>query len=1377
MDIKELHSFKLSDAVKFHDQLNPKLFKNDKLDPKVREQLLIIAQDFMQELGISGLNVKDITLSGSNAAYTYTKHSDCDLHILIDMAKLPEDEVYRELFNAKKTLYNDSHDIKVHGVPVELYVQDTAEPVKSLGEYSVLNDDWISFPKKRKATLDITNTKLKFSKLLDVVKLALKSGDLTKINDLLQLIKRYRQAGLDTGGEFSPENLAFKSLRSQGLIKKLYDVRGKLHSKELSIENVNEATRYFPRIKYLRPGELRGSYTDKQLIALGFKKSEKGTWYIPQSDWERLVKNNSISEEEQLAERLAIELEDYDPNGPPPGPEFKPTMPKGTVKVDVSDVYDWYKLGQHISNLKGLGKHDFGKGPPSTILSFGDEDVEHQYIKDLEKTGLSTTDIDPVDPKQPKGMKRQKVDPTYNVNEDENTNKLAWRINFGDKFKKLSSLIPEREGKIYLMPLDHSALETFSNLTGEEPDQINKMPSQVYTVSGDALVGDMSIINEIVNALHYMEINKSNLPLKQQYQSHIAKLKKRYVDSRVPYSQYRPGKFEMPEILAEPSQLRNSDKSIRYNNKTDRIEIKDEKKLDHTYKVNESEQLFEVNFNDPKIINDALAAGINCGFEAESIWPIRPSIRDPWDSISSWSDLSNYTSNRQDMEVERMFNDWLMNHSDHETYWDKATRIAADKAVENGDYINEFIEQHNNENYEELIDPNLDFFEKQEEIESHGLRKEYRTFLIDNDYIDSDDTASEALELMKKDFSIEDMIEAGFDGDIRDFGDRLGIYIDDEEASSSEMMELVADELAPWINSSSSVKEYVSGDYHSTYGDDRWRIERDGSIYVSDSSEETGAEIISPVFDTPNQMLSEMFSLFDYFDTYDVFTNSTTGLHVTMDYPTSTTELNKLKVALLLGDRYILKLFNRENNDYTKSQFSRLQAAAQHIDNPNNLKEVERILNSAISTDKYYAAHFKMRQDGLVEFRVIGGADYERKREEIKKTVARYAITMLAGHDPNFLQKEYVAMLSKLVRKTFFSPSGDVLTSSFLNVYNKLTDSTASRIDLDNLPDYYGMDRKAAWRAMLNPQSATPQDKAEAKKEFMILLQRLVQQYRLKSVSDMDSRIVRTTAKNLGFNSVEQIVDELGVSGYDIPRVKSRAYDNLDNLLKTRVVRDADDTTPVTEGIKTVAKLGPQLFVPRRDLIEGIKPNAELWTSSSKKTPNGYTSAWVEWCKDNEPSWLRPEGILFDVAPGARILVINTDKDAVAIAKQYGIEVKDSMELFMKMRWDMLAKDYDAIHHIPKERYLNLFMSTWDVESTAWFNKKFLVNPRKVKVDTDGSLVAENASGYIPSNAEKNDPRFKSALTVDIKPDTLQKNAKKLGWKISRAGIPPLLRK
>jgi hypothetical protein len=347
--IQELESFNLSDAVSFHKELNPRLWEDEKLDSEVRDQLLLIAEDFVEYLGINNLNVQDVTISGSNAAYSYTPHSDIDLHILVDFNDLPNNEVYQELFTAKKTLYNDAHDITVHGIPVELYVQDTNNPVQSLGEYSIVHDKWIRIPKRRKANFDQTATKLKYEKLGDLIELALKTKNIKKVNDTIALVRRYRKSGLDKTGEFGPENLAFKAVRKQGLIKQLYDLKSQLHGERLSIEE--------------------------------------------------------------------YATEDYDPNGPPPGPEFKPTMPKGTVRVDVSDVYDWYKLGQHISNMKGLGKHDFGKGPPSTILSFGDEDLEHQYIQALGKTGLTTTDIDPIDPNQPKGMKKQKTDPTFNVAE------------------------------------------------------------------------------------------------------------------------------------------------------------------------------------------------------------------------------------------------------------------------------------------------------------------------------------------------------------------------------------------------------------------------------------------------------------------------------------------------------------------------------------------------------------------------------------------------------------------------------------------------------------------------------------------------------------------------------------------------------------------------------------------------------------------------------------------------------------------------------------------------------------------------------------------------------------------------------------------------
>ncbi len=58
MDINELESFKLSDAVTFHKELNPKLWEGNKLDPAVRDQLLVIAEDFVEYLGISNLKVR-----------------------------------------------------------------------------------------------------------------------------------------------------------------------------------------------------------------------------------------------------------------------------------------------------------------------------------------------------------------------------------------------------------------------------------------------------------------------------------------------------------------------------------------------------------------------------------------------------------------------------------------------------------------------------------------------------------------------------------------------------------------------------------------------------------------------------------------------------------------------------------------------------------------------------------------------------------------------------------------------------------------------------------------------------------------------------------------------------------------------------------------------------------------------------------------------------------------------------------------------------------------------------------------------------------------------------------------------------------------------
>ena len=70
----------------------------------------------------------------------------------------------------------------------------------------------------------------------------------------------------------------------------------KMRSREFINENAG-------KFKFLRHGELKGSYTDAQLRALGFKKSQSGSWFISQYKWNQLIQNKQIVETESLIEK------------------------------------------------------------------------------------------------------------------------------------------------------------------------------------------------------------------------------------------------------------------------------------------------------------------------------------------------------------------------------------------------------------------------------------------------------------------------------------------------------------------------------------------------------------------------------------------------------------------------------------------------------------------------------------------------------------------------------------------------------------------------------------------------------------------------------------------------------------------------------------------------------------------------------------------------------------------------------------------------------------------------------------------------------------------------------------------------------------------
>ena len=227
-----LREFAEPQIITVNKRLNPKIWDNGVLKPEVANKLAEIARAFEEFVGVE-LNVVDVTITGSNANYTWTEHSDLDLHLIV--AGSPG-EGARELFNAKKALWSEQHNITVKGLPVECYVQGEEEEHHSTGVYSIAKNQWLVEPRKVKPKVDDAAVEAKKDSMIHDIETALLSKDLNILRKVKERIVKMRKAGLERAGEWSTENLVFKILRNLGLIDEISDKIRELEDQELSLE-------------------------------------------------------------------------------------------------------------------------------------------------------------------------------------------------------------------------------------------------------------------------------------------------------------------------------------------------------------------------------------------------------------------------------------------------------------------------------------------------------------------------------------------------------------------------------------------------------------------------------------------------------------------------------------------------------------------------------------------------------------------------------------------------------------------------------------------------------------------------------------------------------------------------------------------------------------------------------------------------------------------------------------------------------------------------------------------------------------------------------------------------------------------------------------
>lgn len=242
------------DSLKLQDDLNVKIWNkgnNYKLYPDIRAALLKIATYFesfldLEDVNMDGIKIIDVIFTGSLANYNWSEYSDIDIHLIADIDEINPDylSLLESYFKMKKDRFEEKHDIQINGYDVELYVQNKNAQHIAAGTYSILQDEWIDFPEKFNKEIDFAMVERKVRNIMSVIDSLEKNIDFGNIKSydtiLLNLvniwrkIKKMRQSGLETEGEFALENLVFKMLRRNGYIAKLLSIKNRVIDEKLS---------------------------------------------------------------------------------------------------------------------------------------------------------------------------------------------------------------------------------------------------------------------------------------------------------------------------------------------------------------------------------------------------------------------------------------------------------------------------------------------------------------------------------------------------------------------------------------------------------------------------------------------------------------------------------------------------------------------------------------------------------------------------------------------------------------------------------------------------------------------------------------------------------------------------------------------------------------------------------------------------------------------------------------------------------------------------------------------------------------------------------------------------------------------------------------
>ena len=240
------------------------------------------------------------------------------------------------------------------------------------------------------------------------------------------------------------------------------------------------------------------------------------------------------------------------------------------------------------------------------------------------------------------------------------------------------------------------------------------------------------------------------------------------------------------------------------------------------------------------------------------------------------------------------------------------------------------------------------------------------------------------------------------------------VYDDDDDYDSDERYDKASPALARVLKTTMGMPVVVFDEYHQADKSlNKWYIEPDGSLEADHDADGT-AEIVSPPLPAL-QAMADLKKFYGMAEQLGLYTNSSTGLHVNVSIPG---DLDVLKLAVFLGDKYVLQQYGRVDSYYAQSVGKQLD--------PGQLGSQTKVMNKLRDTNVVDQALLKkvigdyasqhtasISYNGTyVSFRHAGG-NYLADFNKVYNTVGRFIRAMIIASTPGAYEREYQTELAK----------------------------------------------------------------------------------------------------------------------------------------------------------------------------------------------------------------------------------------------------------------------------------------------------------------------------------------------------------------------------